>query len=508
MSALVPADVHHLVVSGLSWFDVGVLFYFLAINSSYLLLVALAAMEFGRLLRRVPFAGYDEAYASPLTLPVSVVVPAYNERAGIIEAVRGMLSLRYPQMEIVVVDDGSTDDTVALLTSAFELRPVPRRVPEDVPTRGEVLEVLMSGLVPLTVVRTTNSGRSDSLNAGVNAARYPLVCFVDADSILDPESLLTVSKPFADDPARVVATGGVVRVVNDCPVSHGRVTEVRVPRGWLPRIQTVEYLRAFLMGRTGWSRLRALAIISGAFGMFRRDVVVEVGGLDPTNLGEDFDLVTRIHRRMRDQKRPYRVVFVGEPVVWTEVPPTLDVLRRQRKRWHRGLAQTLWRHRRMIGNPRYGRIGLVALPYYVVFELIAPLIELAGLIALALGLAVGAVNVPFALLFGAVAVGYSFLITLASLALEEFSFHRYRRWGDLGVLVLASLVENLGYRQLTAVWRLEGLWEQLRGQGYEWGAMTRVGFGTPTPPAVPGPLAAPEPPAADGDSSLAVEAAR
>jgi cellulose synthase/poly-beta-1,6-N-acetylglucosamine synthase-like glycosyltransferase len=456
---------------------VGVLLYFLVINSSYLLLISLAAMDFARRLRRVPFAGYDEAYASPLTMPVSVVVPAFNERAGIIESVRGMLSLRYPQLEIVVVDDGSTDDTVALLTAAFELRSVPRRIPADIPTRGEVLDVLMSGIVPLTVVRTTNSGRSDSLNAGVNAARYPLVCFVDADSILDPESLLVVSKPFADDPARVVATGGVVRVVNDCPVEHGRVLDVRVPRGWLPRIQTVEYLRAFLMGRTGWSRLQALAIISGAFGMFRRDVVVEVGGLDPSNLGEDFDLVTRIHRRMRDQRRPYRVVFVGEPVVWTEVPPTLETLKRQRKRWHRGLAQTLWRHRGMIVNPRYGRIGLIALPYYVLFELIAPVVELVGLVAMVLGLAVGAINVPFALLFALVALGYSFLLTLASLALEEFSFHRYRRWSDLGWLVLASMAENLGYRQLTAVWRIQGLWEQLRGQGYEWGAMTRIGFG-------------------------------
>ncbi|HET8616567.1 MAG TPA: glycosyltransferase family 2 protein [Actinomycetales bacterium] len=481
MSGWLPDGGRHVLVDLLSWFDVSVLLYFLAINSSYLLLIALAALEFGSLLRRVPFAGYDEAYASPLTLPVSVVVPAYNEQAGIVESVRGMLSLRYPQHEIVVVDDGSTDATVALLTSAFDLQPVPRRVPDDVPTRGEVLEVLMSPIVPLTVVRTTNSGRSDSLNTGVNVARYPLVCFVDADSILDPEALLTVGKPFADDPVRVVGTGGVVRVVNDCSVSFGRVVDVRVPQGWLPRIQVVEYLRAFLMGRTGWSRLRALTIISGAFGMFRRDVVVDVGGLDPTNLGEDFDLVTRIHRRMHDLKRPYRVVFVAEPVVWTEVPATVGVLRRQRKRWHRGLTQTLWRHKRMLLNPRYGRIGLVALPYLVVFELLAPVLELLGLVAIVVGLTIGAVNLPFALLFALVAFGYSFFLTVASLTLEEFSFHRYRRWGDLGWLVMATMAENLGYRQLTAVWRLEGLWEELRGRGYEWGAMTRVGFTGTTP---------------------------
>jgi cellulose synthase/poly-beta-1,6-N-acetylglucosamine synthase-like glycosyltransferase len=481
--AAVPDQVRELVVGWLSWFDVGVLLYFVAINTSYLLLISLAALEFARLLRRVPFAGYDEAHASPLTLPVSIVMAAFNERAGIIESVRGMLSLRYPQLEIVVVDDGSTDDTAELLTQAFDLRPVPRRVPHDVAARGEVLEILMSTTVPLTLVRTTNSGKSDSLNMGVNLARYPLLCFVDADSILDPEALLTCGKPFADDPARVVATGGVVRIANGSSVSHGRVVDVRVPTAWLPRIQIVEYLRAFLMGRTGWSRLGALTMVSGAFGMFRRDVVVDIGGLDPMNLGEDFDLVMRIHRRMRERRRPYRVVFLAEPVVWTEAPSTTTVLRRQRQRWHRGLAQTLWRHRTMIGNPRYGRIGLVALPYLVVFELLAPVLELVGLVTIGAGLAYGAVDLRFAALFGLVAFGYSFLLTLASLTLEEFSFHRYRRWSDLGWLVLATFAENIGYRQMTAVWRLQGLWMVLRRREHQWGTMTRIGFGAPTTPA-------------------------
>jgi cellulose synthase/poly-beta-1,6-N-acetylglucosamine synthase-like glycosyltransferase len=466
-------------------FDVGVLGYFVVINTSYLLLVVLASLEFARQLRRVPFAGYDEAHASPLTLPVSVVVPAYNEAVGIVESVRSLLALRYPEMEVVVVDDGSTDDTFGVLDAVFDLRPVPREIPRDVPAAGRVIDVHMSSAAPLVVVRKTNSGRSDSLNVGTNAARFPLVCFVDADSVLDTDALLLVSKPFADDPQRVVATGGVVRAVNDCLVAAGRVVDVRMPRHWLPRIQAVEYLRAFLMGRTGWSRLGALAIISGAFGMFRRDVVVAVGGLDITNVGEDFDLVTRIHRHMRRARQDYRVVFVPEPVVWTEVPATREVLARQRRRWHRGLAQTLWRHRSMIGNPRYGRIGLLTLPYYVVFELLAPVVEVVGLMAMALGLAVGAINVPFALLFTAVAFGYAFLLTIASAALEEFSFHRYRRWGDLWLTAAAALVENLGYRQLTALWRLQGLWAAMRRGTVEWGVMTRVGFAAP--PSSPAP---------------------
>lgn len=467
------------VVEALRVFDAGVLGYFLVINTSYLLLVGLASLEFARQLRRVPFAGYDEAHASPLTLPVSLVVPAYNEAVGIVESVRSLLALRYPELEVVVVDDGSTDRTFAVLDEAFDLRPVPRDIPEEIATVSRVVDVHMAASAPLVVVRKTNGGRSDSLNVGTNAARYPLVCFVDADSVLDTDALLLVSKPFADDPQRVVATGGVVRAVNDCLVSAGRVVDVRMPRRWLPRIQAVEYLRAFLMGRTGWSRLGALAIISGAFGMFRRDVVVTVGGLDVTNVGEDFDLVTRIHRHMRHNHQAYRVVFVPEPVVWTEVPTTREVLARQRRRWHRGLAQTLWRHRAMIGNPRYGRIGMLTLPYYVVFELLAPVIELVGLVAMVLGLAVGAINVPFALLFTAVAFGYAFLLTIASAALEEFSFHRYRRWSDLWLTAAAAVVENFGYRQLTCLWRLQGLWLAVRRRPVEWGLMPRIGFAAP-----------------------------
>lgn len=469
------------IAQGLTVFDVGVLVYFLAINTSYLVLVVLAALEFARQLRRVPFAGYDETQASPLTLPVSVVVPAWNETVGIVESMRALLALRYPEFEIVVVDDGSTDDMFEVLQAAFDMRPVPRAVPRDIATTGALIDIHVSATAPLVVVRKNNSGRSDSLNVGVNVARYPLVCFIDADSLLDTDALLLVSKPFADDPRRVVATGGVVRAVNDCAVSAGRVVDVRMPRTWLPRIQAVEYLRAFLVGRTGWSRLGALGLISGAFGMFRRDIVVAVGGLDPTNLGEDFDLVTRIHRHMHRLHQDYRVVFVPEPVVWTEVPPSRAVLARQRRRWHRGLTQTLWRHRDMIANPRYGRIGLITLPYFVVFELLAPVVELLGLVAMVLGLAMGAVNLQFTALFAAVAFGYAFLLTVAATALEEFSFHRYRRWSDLGLMVAAAFAENVGYRQLTAIWRLQGLWDELRGSGYEWGAMTRVGFSTGEP---------------------------
>jgi cellulose synthase/poly-beta-1,6-N-acetylglucosamine synthase-like glycosyltransferase len=410
---------------------------------------------------------------------VSVLVPAYNEQAGIVAAVQAMLALRYPTKEIVVIDDGSADDTFERLRQEFDLVEVPVVVPDDVPTRGAVRSVhrSRSGAESLVVIQKENGGRADALNVGINVARGGLICMVDADSVLDSEALLTVVKPFTDDPLRVVATGGVVRVANGCTVLGGRVVDVRMPKRWLPRIQVVEYLRAFLMGRTGWSRLGCLVIISGAFGLFRRDHLVELGGLSPDTVGEDAELVVRLHRRLQEMGDPYRIVFVAEPVCWTEVPSTWRVLASQRRRWHRGLTEILTTYRRMIGNPRYGRIGLVALPYYVLFELLAPVVELAAVVLVPAGIMVGSVNVDFAWRFLLVAYGYGMVVSLCSLALEEVAFHRYHRWRDLWAAVLAALLENLGYRQVIAVFQLQGGWAGLRRTKAVWGVMTREGIG-------------------------------
>jgi cellulose synthase/poly-beta-1,6-N-acetylglucosamine synthase-like glycosyltransferase len=452
--------------------------YFVALNSSYLVLILMAGLEFGKHLRRAPFAGADDMFRSPLTLPVSVIVPAYNEGAGIVAAVQAMTSLRYPRYEVVVVDDGSSDDTFERLRAQFDLVEVPRVVPGEVPYRSHVLSVHVARGHPetLTVVRKTNGGKADALNVGINLARHPLICMVDADSVLDPDALLSVAKPFGDDPLRVVACGGVVRIANGCKVVGGRVVDVRMPRQWLIRVQVVEYLRAFLMGRTGWSRLGGLVVISGAFGIFRRDLVVKIGGMAHDAIGEDAELVVRLHHYLREQGADYRVIFVAEPVSWSEAPASLRVLGRQRRRWHRGIAAILGKHRAMIGNPRYGRIGLLALPYYVVFELLAPFVELAALVLLPLGLWVDAVDLAFAWRFALVAYGYGLLISLFSLFIEEVSFHRYPRWSDLLRGVLAAIIENFGYRQILAVWQVSGAAHAWQGRKPVWGTMHRQGF--------------------------------
>ncbi|QGN57925.1 glycosyltransferase [Nostocoides sp. HKS02] len=469
------------VVWLLSAASVPVLVYFVVINTSYLVVITLAALEFRSQARRRDAA--VAALGGPLTPGVSLIVPAYNEEAGIVTSVKALLSLRYPHHEVVVVDDGSGDATLSRLVEAFDLVEIPRDIPRDVPVQAAVrsVHVPRDGRTRLVVVSKENSGRSEAVNLGINAATEPLVAMIDADSILEPDALLRVTQPFTNDPTRMVATGGTIRAANGSRVVSGRVVRVELPRGWLPRVQVVEYFRAFLLGRTGWSRFGGLILISGAFGLFRRDVLVEVGGLDHTSIGEDFELVMRIHRHLRDQKRDYRVQFVPEPVSWTEVPATFRVLRSQRRRWHRGLWETLWAYRGMLLRPRYGRIGMVALPYYWLFELLAPLLEAFGIIVVPVALLLGVINIPFAIMFLLLAYGYAIFVTLCALAVEEWAFHRHERWRDLAMIVLASVVENVGYRQLTVIWRLEGWWASLRNKKQVWGVMTRSGFDEASP---------------------------
>lgn len=477
------------IASVLWWLGAFFVGYSVLINSSFLLLTLLAVGDLASHRRRSAFAGYDELFGEPLARGVSVLMPAYNESATIVESVRAMLSLRYPDFEVVVVDDGSRDDTVARMIEAFDMVEVPIVVSRRIATRGEVIGTWLSrqGSHNLLLVRKANGGKADALNAGINAARKELVCMVDADSILDPDSLLSVCRPFADDPDNVVATGGVIRVANGSAVRHGRVTDVRMPRSWLARVQVVEYLRAFLVGRSGWSAVHGLMIISGAFGVFRRDVVTELGGLATDCIGEDAELVVRMHRWMGDQGHRRRVVFVSEPVAWTEVPEDRAVLRKQRRRWHRGLTEIFIRHRGMLFRPKYGVIGMLTMPWFLAFELLAPFLEVFGfayfvaVVALLGAEEAGVVDADLVdpglvTLLLLTSVVYAVVVTLASLLAEELSYRRYRGLGDLARAVWASVEENVGYRQLNAVWRMGGTVEAVRRTSHDWGDMQRKGF--------------------------------
>lgn len=471
-----------LVTRVLRAFDHFVLAYFIALNTIYLVLILIAGATIVRAMRRPATGAHDDIFANPMTPAISVVMSAHNEAACIIESARAALDLRYPEFEVVIVEDGSTDDTFELLEREFDLVEVPPDGDQDVRTVGAVVSMhVPRGGEALVVVRKVGTGRrADGINAGINAARHPLVCCIDADSILDNDALLKVARPFVDDPERVVATGGAIRAINGSTVQRGRISTVRQPRRWVERIQVIEYLRSFHLGRTGWSQLRGLVIISGAFGLYRRDLLVAVGGFDPISLGEDLDVVVSLHRHCRDVGMDYRIVYVPEPACWTEVPPTRQILARQRARWSHGLAQVMWKQRTMFGRPRYGRIGSVSMPYYVVFELLGPVVELVGVVAVVAGLALGVVDADYALLFAAVAFLYAMIMSIASLVVEEVSFHRYARWRDIGGALVAVFIENVGFRQLHAWWRLRGLVDAVRGTEPGWGEMTRAGFGSCT----------------------------
>jgi cellulose synthase/poly-beta-1,6-N-acetylglucosamine synthase-like glycosyltransferase len=386
--------------------------------------------------------------------------------------------INYAEFEIVVVNDGSTDATLRRLIEAFELRRLDKVFQCAIPTE-EVRGVWSSRVRPsISVVDKVRGGKSDALNAGINACRYPLFCSIDADSIIEENALLRVVKPFLEHPEETVAAGGIVRVVNGCRVRDGRVVQIELPDRALPVFQVVEYLRAFLSGRVGWSVLQCLLIISGAFGVYRRREVIEVGGYSRETDTEDLDLVIRLHRQMRRKGRPYRIVFVPDPVCWTEVPGRLAMLRRQRARWHRGLVQTMWRNRSILLNPRYGSLGLLGFPHAFLFEMLGPFVEILGYGVVLASMLFGLLDVEFFLLFFAASVVYGVFLSIAAVLLEEISFRRYPGWIDLIKLIVFAVLENFGFRQMLSVFKIKAFYDVVLRRR-TWGLMQRAGFRRP-----------------------------
>jgi cellulose synthase/poly-beta-1,6-N-acetylglucosamine synthase-like glycosyltransferase len=459
----------------LAVFNAAVLFYFIALNSIYLILFLISLVAVLKFVRRTFFSDYRQMMQSDMTWPISVLIPAHNEEKTIVETVRSMLMVNYGEFEIIVVNDGSEDLTLRRLIDVYELRRTDRPYKRAIPT-ANVRAVYGSLSHPnLTVIDKEKGGKSDALNAGINLARYPLFCSIDADSIIEDNALLRVVKPFMEKPAETVAAGGIVRIVNGCDVKDGRVTRIALSDRALPILQVVEYLRAFLTGRVGWSNLQSLLIISGAFGIYRKQEVVEIGGYTHDTDTEDLELVVRLHEHMRRRRKPYRVVFVPDPVCWTEAPETLSVLARQRNRWHRGLLQTLWLHKRMLFNPKYGNVGMFAFPYFAVFELLGPFVETFGYLAVIVSYLLGILDVQFFLMFLAVAVLYGMFLSIAAILLEEISFRRYPGWLDLTKLLAYSVIENFGYRQVLSAMKVKAFWDAIRRRR-AWGKMQRRGF--------------------------------
>lgn len=461
------------LLNAYAWF---IILYFVQINLFYFIMLLASLSAVVHYLRRNEFASYRLIIQSELSTPISIIAPAYNEESTIIESIHSLLRLDYATMEVIVVNDGSKDKTLDVLVDYFSLRESKRLyLPslETKPVRGIYVSTKREWK-KLVIVDKENGGKADALNAGINISRYPLFCAIDADSILENDALLKVVKPFLED-EKVIAVGGIVRVANGCAIERGRVTDARVSKRWLPVFQTIEYFRAFLSGRMGWSKLNGLLIISGAFGLFLKDVVMAAGGFKYDTVGEDMELVSRLHRYMIENRIPYKVVFVPDPVCWTEVPENLRTLARQRNRWHRGLLDTIIIHHKMLFNPRFKQIGLLAMPYFFIFELFGPVIEFLGYLSIPISYLIGVFSAEVLIMFFIVAVLYGVLFSLGAVLLEEISFHRYSRPMDLIKLILFAIIENFGYRQMTVIWRVKAIWDYFRGVK-TWGAMKRTGF--------------------------------
>jgi cellulose synthase/poly-beta-1,6-N-acetylglucosamine synthase-like glycosyltransferase len=478
----VSEALHGALVTVIPWLNLFILGYYVLVNGVYFALLVVASVATDRHRRGLRYGLFSVLADSPTTPPVSVIVPAYNEAPNIVTTVESLLALSYPSHEVIVVDDGSTDGTLEHLVAAFGLTEVDLIYRPQVRT-ADVDRFYVSPEHPsLTVVTKANTGKADSLNVGINLARSPYFCSVDADSLLERNALLRLMGPILAAPDRVVATGGIVRIANGCTVKEGQIDEVRLPGDTLSRLQVVEYLRCFLFGRTGWSSLGSLLILSGTFSLFHRRSVLDVGGYNTRTVSEDMELVVRLHHRLTERGVPYRITFVADPICWTEAPASVRQLGRQRRRWHCGLGESVLSHWRMIANPRFGQIGLFGMPFQLV-ELFGPLVELAGYVVVIASAFLGVLSTSFLVLYIILSILMGVFLSVGAVLLEELTERRYPRWGDLVRLLLFAVLENFGYRQLNVLWRCWGL-VQLLPARRRWEVVEKEGLsGPPVSPA-------------------------
>jgi cellulose synthase/poly-beta-1,6-N-acetylglucosamine synthase-like glycosyltransferase len=456
----------------LRWLGYGTIAYFILMQV-YLIILALlsgAALRRNHHLRR--FGRVGEMLSSRTSPAITIVIPAYNEATGIVDSVRSMSIVKYPRFEIVVTNDGSSDETLQSLIDAFDLQKV--RIPYRPDLECAPVRAIYRGRsgVDITVIDKDNGGRADALNAGINAARHPYVFCTDADVILDPDCLVHAMQRVVEDRERTVGVGGNVRPLNGSRVELGHLIESSVPQGLIARMQILEYVRTFLASRPGWSWMNALPNVSGAFGIWKKSVVVEVGGFTRGHMGEDMDLTMRVHRHLLDRKIPYRIVYEPSAVIWTEVPDTARVLRRQRIRWHRGLMTTVRDFLGMTFNPRYRQLGMVSWGGFVLFEYLAPIIEFVGWIVVPTAWALGALNTSALAAMLLVAFGMGLMNSIIALLLDE-SYGYFNSPADTSRLIAVAVLENFGLRQMTVLWRVRAL---IGGKGTRsWGNMERRG---------------------------------
>lgn len=412
---------------------------------------------------------------------ICIIAPAYNEELSIIANIRSLMMMQYPKIQIIIVNDGSKDKTLEKAIKEYDLTMVDYAYDAVIPTakvRGiyKSLDKTYSGLI---LVDKENGGKADALNVGINVSRSDLVLCIDVDCIIEPDGILKMVKPFLKENKgkRVIAAGGVIRVVNSCEINEGIVTKVNYPENFWAKFQVLEYFRAFTMGRMAWSRLNGLMMVSGAFGLFDREIVKAVGGYDKTTVGEDLELVVRMRKYMYNKKEPHRVAFIPDPLCWTEVPSSLKILSRQRKRWAKGCIDTLKKHRDMNLNPKYGVVGMLSFPYWVYFEWFGPLVEFFGLLFIVLLTIFNLVNFRFLIILALFVFSYSMAFSSFAVFFESFYFHKYKGYKFLTQIIRMAFYEMFIYHPITLWFTIQGNYEYfIKKNKSGWGVMTRTAF--------------------------------
>ena len=460
------------------FFSTGILIYSVSLLVFYLLIVIYSIAEIKLYIRKSSFTNYNLLASSVYAPSVSLLAPAYNEAANIIENVRSLLAVHYNNIELIVINDGSKDDSLQKLIEAYDLVKIPFLVNEKIktkPIRG-IYKSRNSLYHKLIVVDKVNGGKADALNTGINVASNKYLVCIDVDCILEQDAMLKLIKPFLEESnKRVIATGGVIRIANSCEVVNGKLVKVHLPKQLLPRMQTLEYIRAFLLGRMAWSRMNGLLIISGAFGAFDREIAIKAGGYNHATVGEDMELIVRMRRYMHENKIPYKVSFIPDPLCWTEAPASYKILGRQRNRWTRGTIETLQIHKKMFFNRRFGILGILSYPYWFFYELLAPLIEFFGVVFLTIFAMAGYISWPFFLLLLAFILSFGFLYSVFAILIEVLTFNQYKRRTDILKLILIAFAEPVFFHPFVVWSAVRGNLDFIRKKK-SWGEMTRQGF--------------------------------
>jgi cellulose synthase/poly-beta-1,6-N-acetylglucosamine synthase-like glycosyltransferase len=426
------------------------------------------------------FSNYNTILNSPLSPPLSLISPAYNESQTIVDNVHTQLALYYNNYEIILVNDGSTDDSLEKLINTFHLEKKEILIPKILatkPIRG-VYKSTNPAYKKLTIIDKENGGKADALNVGINASTTNYVTCVDVDCVLEQDSLLRMIKPFIDrtDNKRVIASGGVIRIANGCVIENGKLVKVEVPKKFLPRLQVMEYLRAFLLSRMAWSHLDGLLLISGAFGLFDKEILIRCGGYTIKTVTEDLELVVRMRRYMHEKKEPYVVTYIPDPLCWTEVPSSYKILGSQRRRWSSGLTKTLWVHKKLFLNPKYGKLGLLSYPYWLVCEFFAPIIEVIGIAITLVFIYLNLINWAFFILLLLFIYTFAILFSMFALLAEVETFDEYKKISDYFKLIYTILLEPIFFHPFITLSSILGD-ISLIYRKKSWGKMTRKGFG-------------------------------